>query len=289
MSQTYTPSGKFSIFSILLFLILAFLVFPLLGYIYALCLVNIPFVYINFLLSWGFGMSIGFLLSKVVISFGKVRNKRLELIFGILGGFIALYFHWAIWLTLIMQSSFSTESVGSSSTSFNFSLFQSIVTHPVELFKTVTEINGIGTWGIKSSTIKGGFLWFIWAVEFLGIMFFAITATNGAELPFCEVTNKWFKRKTISPMAFIKDKDAFLASIENSDYSYFEALEKGDKAFDHSSLFLYNSEMGENYLTVVNHILKVNSKGESEFEDDNVVFQVNINDNLVNIIDNKSN
>ena len=47
--------------------------------------------------------------------------------------------------------------------------------------------------------------------------------------------------------------------------------------------------MGENYLTVVNHILKVNTKGESEFEDDNVVFQVNINDNLVNIIDNKSN
>ena len=47
---------------------------------------------------------VGFIISEFVIKKGKVRNPLLGVFIGVAGGLLALYFHWAIWIDLVINA-----------------------------------------------------------------------------------------------------------------------------------------------------------------------------------------
>ena len=104
MSTYYKPSGQFSPLSILYFILTCIIIIPLLATIYSYCIWYIPFPYINFFITAGFGFAVGLAISYFAIKHGKVRNGKVALLLGLLGGIIALYFHWVVWLDLVINA-----------------------------------------------------------------------------------------------------------------------------------------------------------------------------------------
>ncbi len=284
MTHYYKPSGKFSPVSLLYFILVSLIAFPILGLVYAYCIWYIPFIYINFIIAAVFGLAIGSSISMGVIKFGKVRNTTLSFLLGLTGGFIALYFHWAVWADLVINAG---ESYGSSKigiTVSNINIFQvfSLAADPAELFKLIKEINKVGTWSIKTTTVSGTFLSIIWMIELViitGVSSFI--SMLASKKPYCELNNNWFKEKILPAFSYIEDKGKMISDLEKSDNTSFENVIKVEnKEQSHSIFTLYTSQNAENYLSIENKTAKTDSKGKIDFDNDEFIEYISINNLL---------
>ena len=283
MSTYYKPSGKFSPVSIVYFILLSIIAFPILGLIYAYCIWYIPFIYLNFIIAGATGFAIGFLINRFVIGKGKVRNVSLALIFGLLGGLITLYFHWAVWVDLVINAG---ESYGSSRigiTVSNIKIFQvfSLASQPDVLFELIKEINISGTWGIKSSTVNGPFLSIIWIIELLIIVRVSVLiAFPKAQNPFCEIENNWFKENILAPFISIKEIESIKKMLETSNNDAFNNLflSPSPGNSNHSIFTLYTSKnANNNYLSITNKKFKLDNKGNPDFDSNEIVSNIHLN------------
>jgi len=285
MATYYEPSGKFSITSFVYFLLTALIAFPILGLTYAYCIWYIPFIYINFLIAAAFGFIAGLLLKKFVINIGKVRSITLAIVFGALGGFIALYFHWAVWVDLVLNAG---ESYGSSRigiTVSNIKIFQvfSLAIQPEVLFELIGEINQVGTWGIRGATTSGIFLSVIWVIELLIIVGVCVLVTfPKAGEPFCEISNAWFSENTLPAIGFIDDENTLKSNLEMSNSESFNdlpILENSPDSSDHSIFTIFTSpDSNKNFLSIENKKHKIDDKGKSDFDTNEVLIKMKSSD-----------
>src|SRR5579862_4665134 len=89
----YSHSGKFGVHGPLLALIAGvFVAYPL-GIAYSYLIKWIPFIYLNCLITAGYGFAFGF-LTFFLLKFGKVRNGTLALLTALVVGLAALYGAW---------------------------------------------------------------------------------------------------------------------------------------------------------------------------------------------------
>lgn len=285
----YKPSGKVSLVSILYFILATLIAFPLLGAIYSYAIWYIPFIYINMFITAGLGIAVGFVISRVVVEYGKVRNGKIAALFGFLGAIAALYFHWAIWVDLVINAG---ESYGSNRAGFTVSNMVveqviSLILQPAYLFSLIGEINNVGTWGIRGATVSGFFLSVIWIIEALIVLVIPVVmAYSSSKKPFCEVGNTWFKEDDLPALDFIVESEAIVTSLQNDDTQIIETLKRSEnKAKQNHSIFtLYHSENSEYYLTVNNKVAKVNDKGETSFDDTWLVQHIAVNRNVVDVL-----
>ena len=274
MIKYYKASGKFSPLSFLFFILLALIAFPLLGLIYAYCIWYIPFIYINFIIAAIFGFIVGFLVNTLVIGKGKVRNKLLAVLFGLFGGFIALYFHWSVWVDLVINAG---ESYGNSRigvTVSNISILQvfALATDPVTLFNLISEIGEVGTWGIRSATVSGTFLYVIWIIELIIIVGAATLTISKHRQPFCENDSKWFEEQNLKPFNFIDNVEEMINNLGQSNLETIDTLSFVENAEESHSIFtLYTSNHNENYLTIENNKAKIDKDGKTDFDADTVI------------------
>ncbi|RNC87953.1 MAG: hypothetical protein ED556_01835 [Winogradskyella sp.] len=271
MLKFYEPSGNFSPVSFLYFLLTSIIVLPLLALIYTYLIWYIPFVYVNLFITIGFGFAVGFAINFMVIKLGKVRNKTLATIFGVLSGLIALYFSWAVWVDLVFNVGevYGTSRIGIATSNIKFFQVVQLALHPKELFLIIMEINESGTWGFGSTTVSGIFLAIIWIIEALIVLVLSVLAPIGqSTIPFCEHDNKWFKENELPAFNLISNPNEFIGYIENHNSDAFKELTKVPNSgeSDHSIFTLYSSKKGENYLSIENKKMKKNSKGETEFD-----------------------
>jgi len=292
MNNYYVPSGKFSPASIIYFLLLSFIAFPILGLLYAYCIWYIPFIYINFLIAAGVGFVAGLLTNAIVIGKGKVRNVLIAVIFGILAGFITLYFHWAVWVDLVINAG---ESYGNSTigiTTSNIKIFDvfALVLQPGVLFEYIGKINEFGTWGIKGSTVSGGFLTAIWIIELLIIVGISILVSfPKAQQPFCERSNSWFEEIDLDAFEYIENTDEVTKQLENKNSELIENIKiSQNPESDHSIFTLYTSTFDESYLTIENKKAKVEKDGKISFDGDEFIEYIAINKELRDIISSKN-
>jgi len=284
MAKYYTPSGKFNFLAFIYFIGISLLVLPFVGLLYAYAIWYIPFIYINFIIAGVIGFVIAFLVSKVVVKLGKVRNVSLTIGLSLLAGLVALYFHWAVWIDLVLNAG---ESYGSSRigvTVSNIKIIQTfnLALDPATLFQIIGEVNKYGTWGFGSSTVNGVFLTIIWIVELVIIVGIAtIIPIASAKEPFCELGNEWFKAKTLKPFKYIENRPEMVKDLENSNPEAFNELEVTQNLEDSHSLFtLYSSNHNENYLTINSRRAKFNNKKELEFEDNEFVEYLFLNNEM---------
>lgn len=284
MAKYYKPSGKFNPLAFLYFIGIALIILPLLGLLYAYAIWYIPFIYINFIIAAAFGFTIAFAISYGVVKFGKVRNVPLTIGLSILAGLIALYFHWAVWVDLAINAgeSYGTSRIGI--TVSNIKLIQTfnLALDPATLFDIIGEINKYGTWGIRSATISGTFLSIIWIVEALIIIIVAtLIPISFAYAPFCELGNEWFKEKELPAFYYIKNRPELIKDLETANPEVFKNLIRTDNIEDSHSVFsLYSSKHNENYLSITNKLASINKKDELEFDDDEFIEYIYLNNEL---------
>ena len=284
MAKYYKPSGKFNPIAFLYFGGISLIALPILGLLYAYAIWYIPFIYINFIIAGIFGFVIAFLINLVVVRYGKVRNPSLVFILSVIAGLIALYFHWAVWVDLVINAG---ESYGSSRigiTVSNIKLIQTfnLALQPGVLFDLIGEINKYGTWGIRSATVSGIFLTIIWIIEAIIIIGATVLTTIGsASVPFCELGNEWFKEKDLPAFNYVENTPEMIKNLENSNPESFKELILAESVEKNHSVFtLYSSNHNENYLTVTNKRAKTNKKGELEFDTNGVVEYIFLNSEL---------
>lgn len=292
MNNYYKPSGRFSPVSLIYFLLLSLSALPVLGLIYTYCIWYIPFIYINFFIAAGFGFVVGLIINIVVIGKGKVRNVTLSLILGLLGGFIALYFHWAVWVDLVINAgeSYGNSQVGVTVSNIKILQVFFLAADPGTLFGMIKEINEFGTWGIRGATVSGTFLSVIWIIELIIIVGIATIITfPRSKKPFCEMGNNWFDETVLPAFNFIEDKAKMIAELEKANNNFLDNLVGvTNLEQDHSVFTLYTSRHNENYLSIENKKAKEDDKGKLSFDTDEFLEYISINTSLKAILLGKS-
>lgn len=273
MGQHYKTSGKFSPLAFAAFIGLCITAFPLLGLIYAYAIWYIPLIYINFLIAAGFGFAVGFLVKKFVIRLGKVRNATLGFALGLLGSIVAMYFHWAVWVDLVLNISDTLGAGGYGVAVSNANALEvfNLALDPVPLFSLIGEIKELGTWGLAGDTpVSGVFLLIVWILEFGIIAFVSITnPSSAARLPFSEAYNEWYEAVDLPEFDFITDPIRVTEALTREDGT--ELLPLLQRPFSsnesHSVFTVYSCKDDVPLLEIVNKIAKTNKKGEIEFDD----------------------
>lgn len=172
----YKHSGKAPIGGILLSLVAGFVAAALLGVAYAYLIFYIPFVYINFFITIGFGALLGVAVGAAAKA-GKVRNNAVVAVIALIAAAVGYYIHWAFWIAAATEVR-----------SFD----------PNALWAFIQVLNTLGPWSIFGWTPTGGPLWFIWGVELLMIVLLGMLAAHAMTSdPFCEATGQWTTRTNL--------------------------------------------------------------------------------------------
>ncbi len=121
------------------------------------------------------------------------------------------------------------------------------------------DINTVGTWAMHGSTVKGFFLYLIWAIEFLMITgISALCCMIQSEAPFSEEKLEWFKASKLNEMAFITDKAGFIKTLESGNEEDFKKyLQKRGEMKSHAYISLYTMVgVDKHYIDVSNYKYK---------------------------------
>lgn len=258
----YKPSGRFSAKSFINFILTAAIAYPLFAIIYAYAIYYIPLAYLNVFSIAIYALLIGFATMFFVIQQGKVRNTTVAILFGLLGGLISYYIHWAIWCDLVINDG------------IKFSEVFHLLTNPQDLFALIGKINEHGTWSLgrsSSTPVSGIFLTILWVIEFTIIILGAIyLAFTQAKEPFCEETNKWFEDNKLAPLSYIENVNTLKQNLKSDNISDLQRVEK-PKEESHCIFTLYSSS-NQFYVSVENKLAKTNKKGEVKF-DESILFE----------------
>lgn len=285
MTKYYQPSGKFNPIAFIYFIISTLIAFPIIALIYTYLVWYIPFVYINFFITAGFGFLVGVTISQLSIKVGKVRNPKIAFILGLVGGLIALYFSWVIWIDLVINAgeSYGTSRIGITTSNIKLLQVFQLALHPQAVFDLIAKINEVGTWGIRGGTVSGIFLSVFWVIEALIVIVLSVIIPNTlSKLPFCEFDNKWFDEIDLPAFNLINNTKEMVSNLEMLNQKSFDDLQLvPDFEKDSHSIFtLYSSNKGENFLSIENNVAEVDNKGEVDFKNDLLIEYVHINSEL---------
>lgn len=272
MATQYTPSGRYSPLSFVLFAVTLVTVIPLLATAYAYAIWYVPLVFLNAIITVFFGIGTSYVVNTLVVKLGKVRRNSLAIKFSLVGALVALYVHWAVWVDLVMNSkSGGLSEIGIPNSSMDVGQVLGLVFSPGTLLLLVGKISQFGTWGIKGIVPSGIPLLLIWLVEAVIIVAIPVMlSTMMSRKPFCETTRRWFKEVELPAYRLIDDVAAFRASLEILDVSPLAALTRADSTEgDHCIVTRYTAPQSPHcYLTVRNKRARLNEKGETVFDEE---------------------
>jgi hypothetical protein len=177
--QHYAPSGAFR-FSIAIYAVGGLLGAILFAGLYEFLLDLIPFVYVSFMLTLGFGFGLAFMASMIIKS-AHCRNRAIAAVLAlVIGGTgLAASFGWGYRRAL----SAAVEQYPDTTV---LQLAQEV---SVMEWMNVRMENG---WTIRNSDLTGGFVVFVWIVEALVVLGMALmVGASEAGEPYCERCQLW--------------------------------------------------------------------------------------------------
>lgn len=208
----YYPIGRASIVGKLIAYTLTIILALVVALIYNLLIALIPFPYINFFITLGVGIVMGYSVN-IFSKIGKLRNYKERTWIGVFTGLIVYYFQWA---------SFTMLALNNFEFSIDFALYFDIIVAPIPMFETISLINKFGTWSIFDIEFNGILLTLVWIIEGLMIIVvpFLIVRTQPLT-PYSETLDKWY------------DLFRFDQFFENIPFTFKNDLEeKGTTAID---------------------------------------------------------
>lgn len=276
----YQPSGVAPVKGIILALLIGPIAAIILSIIYIALQWFIPFIYINAIIAIALGIGI-IKAVDLAIAWGKIRNVKFAVFIALFCGLLAYYSQWALYISLMSEAEGTIGKVWVK-TSFHLDQYFAVFTHPKMVLNAMLYFNEIGTFTIKRTPVKGGFLWFIWVIEFIIIVVIPVifAGFGKASKPFSELNNQWMIHKELPvKLGFIADKKEFVNKLIAGDLSILKApAEAIDASADHAIIVLYESPGDDaKYLTVSNKTYKLDDKGNNKEDINEVITYFKIN------------
>ncbi|RSK51108.1 hypothetical protein [Hymenobacter rigui] len=279
MTAYYQPSGRFTVGGVLAMILAgALAAFPL-AFMYVYAIWYIPLLYVNFLVTLGLGLSIGWVLKRLARA-GKLRNPALAGWLGFAVGLWTWYVQWCVYLTLLAGAG-ETEQVGSrmsfTHTTFQPEAFLHFLSDPVDVLSILPRLAADGTWSIFGVTVSGFFLYLVWLAEFLIINVLAAMLPNTqAATPFSELTQEWAEKTTLpQPAASFTDAAATKAALEAADWNHLQLLPQEDASatapFSRLHFYQVPSDPECCYLSLENVTIELDNKGKTSEKTTDVV------------------
>lgn len=231
--ETYRHSGKFNPAALAAALgAAAGLGIPL-GLAYAYLLRWIPFIYVNFLLTIGYGFAFGW-LTRRLLKLGRVRNGTAAALTGLGVGLIALYCNWSGHIHALVDDA-------------------PWVLRPDQILAVIPVLYAEGTWTIKGMTISGIPLAIVWLIEAAVILAFAAIEPYGfvRDTPYSERNQCWLdEEKKIDTLELITD-EAQVAAVRRGDLMpVIAARPKAEGAAAYTRLVLKRAAAAGDFCTV---------------------------------------
>jgi len=253
MSQQFTyykHSGTVGQMGIIYMILIGLAGTAVLSAIYGYAIFYIPFIYLNFLITFGFGGILGILISRGA-KWGKVRNTNVLYLFGFIFGLLAEYAGWVSWF-----HAYSRQEV--------------FLTNPSDMLSLLGVIAEKGAWTISGWAPTGAALYTVWAVEGLMIIL-GCTLTTALSLsgtPFCEKCDRWVEEKdTVFPLEPIEDPEKFKSLIEQGNLSPLLSLKKtkyNAKYYTRVDLIQCSKCQSLHLMTVIAITTMIDKKGEEK-------------------------
>lgn len=185
----YQESGKINLSrQIFTYIILiSFLLY--ISYVYCVITIVLPIIYLNVLITLGFGILIG-TISRVSIRFSHNRSKKSRFLLAIILPLLATILQWAVYLTYLILNEIPSF--------YEFLGKLHLILLPHNFFSIIAEVYEHGTWGFFGATINGLPLLLIWLVE-MGITI-AIPLLFMKDLKpsaYSETQQKWYTKHTL--------------------------------------------------------------------------------------------
>jgi hypothetical protein len=248
--RPYRHSGKFGIHALLLVpLVGALLGWPL-GFGYAFLIKWIPIVYLNILITVGYGFIVGFAVAATV-KFCRVRNVLVASLLATVVGLLANYFQWNGHMHALLDGA-------------------PPLCAPAGIWGVMQQLFEHGSWAMRDGdNVTGWFLVAVWVVEAAAIL--VLTVLVGMctirDTPYCEKSGCWLDEETkYDTLAAFTDAQQ-LAALRNGDVSpVIEAKPREAGAPTFARLTLKHSPECEEFFTLLvsNVTLTTDKKGNVE-------------------------
>ena len=182
----YEPSNGINLKRAIPYYILGIITILLLSYLYNTIIVLMPIIYLNFLLTIGFGIAIGYVV-RMFLRLAHIRGNRIARIFLISFILFALFFSWSAFLSWALLN--RPPSL------FEYLNHIPFYLNPFNSAPLIRAINLEGPWSIGEMTIKGFPLTVIWIFEVLLITLGMMFVTKKRVLtPYSELMEKWYPK-----------------------------------------------------------------------------------------------
>lgn len=245
-SLYYLPESKAPLSGIVICLGLAVVVGLIGGLIYAYASWYIPFIYIQFILTGGFGLIIGLTMARGFL-WGKIRGGVYQKMLAFAAALIGFYCAWAIWEALVLEQS-------------PFLL----LLNPLAVWDTSRLFNVMGLWSIAGDTpITGTLLYLFWALE--AIIIFGVALYIAKEdRPFSVAGNNWAEENILSARQSLVNPTLLKGELEAKNYKTLLSLEAGAANTHHTRLVIYDCEGSDDYFLLLQRIVFEENEGNME-------------------------
>lgn len=250
----YKHSGKFGIHGPLLAIFVGGILAFLFGYIYVYLVRWIPFIYLNFLLTFGYGFAFG-AITLGFMKLGKVRNNLVARVCGVLVGLLACYGNWNAYVQTL-----------SGEASWLLSLDQILGAMKVLLKE--------GTWSVgrrSTEPVTGFLLGMVWIGEAAIMMGMTVVCSYGpiADTPYCETHGCWLdEEKVIDKLDAFGEREHVIA-FRNGDIAPLELAQARIPASSRfARLTLKHSTKCDDFcaFSIANVILTMDKEGKQKEE-----------------------
>ena len=260
MVEYYRLSGKISpvFFG---YWLLGLAAVAVMSVIYAIIMFHMPIVYINFLITIGYGILIG-MASAFISRQGKLRNAFIWVLNVLVFFAVFTYVHLAAYVAVAFKGDIPVIDMGG----FMYVLFS-----PKELFGELYPIIvSEGVWSISrlKTNVSGIPLLLIWLIEHILVFYYAFHMSRGEvmDTPYFEDTGHWGVKHTCEYAWDYLKKSALgpaREALEHGDASFFEALPP--RTQDSACILSYYTDPSEEkekiYLCVKNIKVIVSKRG----------------------------
>lgn len=253
-AKIYQHSGQSPALGFIVALGAGIILAVFLGFVYNFLIVVIPLVYVNLLITVGFGAVLGYGI-KYLSRFSKIRNDRQNIMLAAIVGFIGFYFQWIAYLVFLNSGEHSFDVYHA-----NLNLFY----NPLLILDLILQLNKIGSWGMFGVIFTDFPLWVIWGLEasmIIGIPVF-ITYKHPI-IPYSESLNQWYKKYTLNnQFESIAGQNQFRERLLQDAEQTIQRLSYGAaNRFAEVSIYYLENEQSQ-YLSVDNIFIEDNGKGK---------------------------
>ncbi|MBU1069178.1 hypothetical protein KJ975_06350 [Myxococcota bacterium] len=208
--NTYRSTGTFSPAGVGIGLALAVIAMFPIAFLYSYAVRYIPFIYINFLISFGAVFAVAYIYTFGE-SLGRNRSRVASLAAMLLAGVLTLFVFWVTFLYVLSERRLE---------------YVKMLTDPAYVIDLIKELINVGWFTLKRNRVKGTFYGIMLAVEavvYIGIFVFVWWTALKSRV-FCEKCQKWVVRESVAMFFDLAPLEAIATSLATGTDAWVDAL-----------------------------------------------------------------